>query len=807
MLSSGWEFRDEEPSQAAPWLEACVPGHVHLDLQRHGLIPDPCRGLGALGSAGVEGRNWAYRLQLPLRLDLHLPRRVLRFEGLDTLATVVLNGKQIAEHDNMFVPLEVDVSDDLRDGDNVVEIIFKNPLPGAEQRKAQFFEAERLPSSVVIRAQNFVRKAAYSWGWDWRPSLPSAGIWRPVTLIEHCGRITDVHVMQEHRGDGTVVLRAHSEREGACRIVHLFDGRLFDDGTEIELPRAELWHPQGLGPATLHGLTSYLVPEGAEVSPDSVARLALDSREVRVGLRHVRLVREADSDGESFGLEVNGRALWVCGANWVPARLLPGAVTREQLAVTLTKARAAGINLLRVWGGGVYESDEFYDLCDELGILVWQDFAFACGYYPDTGVWQEVVEREAEANVRRLRNHPSLCLWCGNNENQQMHAEKWGGAELHPSRFVGEHLFESVIPRLLERLDPSRPYVPSSPYGGESPNQPGTGDRHGWDVWFGRGDWRFYAESRARFSSEYGFPASPSMAQWRDIYGAEVDLEAVTLFDRVQRFHDRTPGGVEKLRELVEQHYPASTTLADFSYYSQLNQRDAIRHAIEHYRSGSLCRGSIIWQLEDCWPAQSWALLDFRGEWKAAGYELSRLHAPGLLSLSVSGDSCRSILALDNTASAEDQLAGEASLVAYSTSTGEELQRFSAGVAHVRSGERRLLIDASLAALPLAGTLLIARFGELRAWRLCAEPKDVQVGPALPVSFRSEDGYLELVSRGLAVDLLLEDEDGPGAFDRNFLCLLPDERARIAYRGRGQRLQARSLAGWHPLTPMLTADS
>ncbi|HEV8246040.1 MAG TPA: hypothetical protein VGP93_09745, partial [Polyangiaceae bacterium] len=665
-LHRGWTFAESAWPAAGrvgyskrEWLPARVPGHVHLDLLENGIIAHPFERMHELGCQWVDERDWSYRTSFEWQPDPERPQRMLHFAGLDTVCRVLLNGELLAEHDNMFVPLELDVSAKLQPGTNQLRVDFDSAVRVGLERRSAWLKDEGLAEVERLEERSFVRKAQYMYGWDWGPRLVSCGIWRPVELREYRARIRDVHVRQEHLEDGQVRLSLTTDVDGPANVVHVLEGEalsIADGALTIERPR--LWQPNGIGEQHLYTLRSYAcpadfdakrLPKGTSEACAALDAVALDLCVTRVGLRTFALRREADRFGESFGFEVNGQPLWALGANWIPDHSFPSAVAAAQYRSRLSAAKNSGMNMLRVWGGGLYESDEFYELCDELGLLVWQDFAFACAYYPDTGSFADAARREAEVNCVRLRNHASLALWCGNNENLTMFQGRWGDKSKQPPRYLGEHLYDRVLPDALSRLDPERPYIPTSPHGGKDANGGGIGDQHYWDVWHGRGDWQHYRDSTARFASEYGFASAPSLRAWREVFHeaqsfASADSPSVGLCslrkgvrDPIVRWHDKTMKGYETFLGYVFLHYPETSDLEDWTYYSQLNQRDALRAAIEHYRRSEFCQGSLIWQINDCWPVQSWAVIDSLGQPKAAFFELARLHAPGLLSLKRDG--------------------------------------------------------------------------------------------------------------------------------------------------------------------------
>ncbi len=803
-LDTGWELTcrrwlDSPVPHACStpeWLDASVPGHVHPDLVRHGVIADPFTRLAELGCPWVDDEDWCYRLEIDFSPDPALPRRLLRFEGLDTICTIFLDDERVAQHDNMFLPLEVDVTDRLTPGRHELRVQFEAATRVGRERRKHYLTQEGIRDDVQrFDGRAFVRKAQYMYGWDWGPRLVSAGIWRPVVLIEHDGRILDIHVWQRHLPDGSVELTPETRCDADGEVVHLIPGvaQLVRDGETVRLPNPKLWWPAGMGAAELLEVTTLLVPPAGS-SRDALESSSLDRKRTRIGLRTLRLLQRPDRWGESFEFEVNGRRLWACGANWIPDHSFPSLVSRAQLSHRLTQARDLGMNMLRVWGGGVYESDDFYALCDECGLLVWQDFPYACSYYPDDAAAQSVAEREASQNVRRLRHHPSLALWCGNNENLTMTARPWGHRKEHPPRYHGEHLYDHVLPAVVRSLDPDRPYVPSSPAGGEDPNAGGIGDQHYWDVWHGRGDWRHYADSTARFVSEFGFASAPGIRTWRHMLPGAKDVLRLDPKHRIARWHDKTGKGYDRFLQLVELHYPAARDLEEWLYYSQLNQRDALRFGIEHYRRSEFCRGALLWQLNDCWPVQSWAVIDSAGDLKAAAYELRRLLAPLLLSLDLSEEQARLWIALEN---AHTPTHGEAELEARSLRDGRLLGAWTAEV-RVEPEQRRVAVQAELGHLSRSETMLCGKFCGQTTWQFLSEPKSVQLAAPRLRGWWDGDG-LVVESDAPLVDLMVWDEFDAVRWLDNFVTLPHPGHLLLRCVGRSSRLLARSLQGRHSI--------
>jgi len=805
LIDSGWEVAC--PRWLTPpgrlgysrleWLPAEVPGHVHLDLVRAGVIAHPFGALMELGSQWIDEERWSYRTSFRATPRPELPRRVLRFDGLDTVTSVWLDGEKLAEHDDMFVPLEIDVSERLAAGTHELRVDFESATRVGRERRSRYFADESLPQNLVrFDERAFVQKAGYMYGWDWGPRLVSAGIWQPVWLVEHRGRLLDVEVSQEHHANGNVELGFRAQVEGPGNVVHFVgeSPNAVKDGGSLTLDAPPLWWPAGLGAPSLLTVTSYLV-EGPIQSRTDAERLALDRRVTRVGLRTLRLVQEPDRHGQSFEFEVNGRRLYALGANWIPDHSFPSTISRARLAEQLGRARDLGMNMLRVWGGGLYETDDFYDLSDELGLLVWQDFPFACQYYPEDERTLAAVKRQAEVNVRRLRHHPSLAMYCGNNENLTMFQSGWDDPARHPPRYYGEKIYDGVLPEVLGALDPSRPYIPTSPWGGTKANDGGIGDQHYWDVWHGRGDWKHYDDSTARFCSEFGFASAPGPSVWREALPGVGDPLALDVRDRRLRFHDKTFKGYEVFLGFVELHYPAAKNLDEWIYFSQLNQRDALRHGIEHFRRSDFCRGALVWQLNDCWPVQSWAVVDSAGDYKAAAFELRRLFAPALASLVVREGRASLVVLLDN---AREPVTGDAVLEASSLVDGRELGRWEARVT-VSPGERKVALEVDVRPFALEETLLVATFGGTSTFRLLSEPKDVRLRSPRLTAQRIPEG-IAITSDGPVVDLYVRDPGGKARFADNFVTLPRGGTVALRTEGTPRVLEARSLAGLHELS-------
>jgi beta-mannosidase len=759
LLSDHWQFRSQDVTpgyhrpnvQEVPWLPAQVPGSVHLDLHRNGIIAEPFARQYEWGSRWVDEREWTYRTTFDWKADPALPQRVLRFNGLDTVCTIFLNGTEIARHDSFFVPLEVDVTALLESGSNELCVVFASAEKVGMARRAEYLTAHGMPLNTNwFDERAFVRKAGYMFAWDWGPRFVSCGFWQPVELLEFASRIRELTWHQEPSKDGFHVW-PETIIDGDATLNTSFAGlKSADHHYEVNLAK---WWPNGEGDPVLH-LAHAEVPG--------------QTWDKQIGLRTIKLIQEPDSIGRSFEFEVNGRRIYSRGANWIPNDSFPGRVTRQDYFDQALRAKQLEMNMLRVWGGGYYEQDAFFDACDVNGLLVWQDFPYACSYYPDDSAEQAVAEAEARANVRRLRDHASLAIWCGNNENLTMWEGKWGGPGVLPDRYYGENIYNTVLPKVVAEENPQTPYIASSPIG-EPPERGGSngndfGDQHYWDVWHGRGDWFNYAASGARFCSEFGFASSCSLAQWKDVNGVPT-LESVEApFPSPEvLWHDKTGKGYETFRSYVDLHYPRAEKLEDWVYYSQLNQRDALRFGIEFFRRSEFCKGSLIWQMNDCWPVQSWAIQDYNRQLKPAGHELRRLYAPVTIAVEphthhadgpVDSPEIHAWVINDSPDAISTVLKAEV----VHTVTGEVVQRLEATVS-LKSGKRTRALSVDKSPYGLNQHAIHFVLTDVPAsdrWHFLGEPKELSTS-APQLSAKITGGLLEVTVEGFAAELVIWD--------------------------------------------------
>ncbi len=604
-------------------VPATVPGCVHTDLLAAGLVEDPYLDDNENRLTWIGRSGWDYETVFVWHADGH-DRTDLVCEGLDTVATVELNGVRVASTANQHRSYRFPVRELLREGENTLRVRFASPVAYAEARRAELGDR---PGSYEAPYQ-FIRKMACNFGWDWGPAVVTSGIWRPIgldgwsgarlasvrPLVSGDGRV-EAHVTVERADDMSAApLTLTAEVAGVVAETVLAPGER-EAVLEVRVPEPRRWWPRGYGAQDRYELTVGLSGQGGE-----------DTWTRRIGFRDVRL----DRAGEGFTVVVNDVPVFVRGVNWIPDDCFPARVTRERLAERFGQATGANVNLLRVWGGGLYESEDFYDLADELGLLVWQDLPFACAAYPEEEPFATEVEAEVRENLARLSWRPSLALWCGNNEALEGHAD-WGWQDELDGRTWGAGFYHGLFPALVAELDPTRPYWPGSPYSGHPglpPNAPAHGTTHIWDVW-NREDYTHYATYAPRFAAEFGFQGPPAHATLREAVSGELTPDAPLVLHH-QKAHE---GNAKLLRGLGE-HLPTPQTYDDWHYLTQLNQARAVTFGVERFRAlAPYCAGTIVWQLNDCWPVTSWSAVDGRGRRKPLWYALRRVYADRLLSV------------------------------------------------------------------------------------------------------------------------------------------------------------------------------
>ncbi|GCC51590.1 beta-mannosidase [Chryseotalea sanaruensis] len=638
-IDQQWKFRQTGKQE---WLPATVPGTVHTDLLANKKIEDPFFGTNEMALQWIDTLSWEYQTAFIYTFNKKHKKVYLNFEGLDTYATIYLNDSPIGNTDNMFRTWKFDVTKNIKAGKNTIRIIFQ---PASSIGKA---EVKKLNYTLPGDEKVFTRKAAYHYGWDWGPRFVTCGIWKPVSLeIESDHPIIDHHqfLIQE-----LTEKEAKAFLKSAVRIsepstikISVFDKvnntllgisthAVSKDSivqTNIIISNPKLWWCNGYGEPNLYTL---------KIVIENLPTKTRQDQEMRVGLRTITLVQERDSLGKSFYFKLNGKPIFSKGANYIPPDNFLPRIKKGKYKEIVERAKAANMNMLRVWGGGVYADDAFYEACDEAGILVWQDFMFACAMYPGDDHFIDNVRQEATEQVIRLRNHASLALWCGNNEiSEGWYNWGWqkqlGYSKNDSSKIWNDYLklFEKVLPEVVNQYDQPAVYWPSSPkYGWGRKQSLLEGDIHYWGVWWGMQPFSVYDEKIGRFMSEYGFQGMPS----QEVYTNITNEKNINLQSPVVKHHQKHPTGFETIDHYLRESYKAPEEFTDYGYVSQLVQADGMKIAIEaHRRNQPYCMGSLYWQLNDCWPVTSWSSIDHLNIPKASHYAITRAFSSNITSI------------------------------------------------------------------------------------------------------------------------------------------------------------------------------
>ena len=622
-LNGSWNL--EIPGIDIGNVSAQVPGSVYHDLLAAGLMEDPFYRDNEMKALKLMDNDFIYSrdFSVPEAL-LSSDAVVLRCEGLDTIAKIYINENLVGLANNMHRIWEYDIKDVLRSGENTITVEFASPT---KYIKEAYAASVADGSSDAMVGFPHIRKAHCMFGWDWGPRLPDAGIWRDIQILGvHVARIRDVHVLQHHE-DNKVTLEVCThvnEITGSAPVrvtVTAPCGKQWTAEGEkavIEIEDPALWWPAGFGEQNLYTVSVTLGDD-------------LDSWQRRIGLRTMTVSRKKDQWGESFSHCVNGVDIFAMGADYIPEDNLLPRVNPERTRRLLEDARAANMNCVRIWGGGYYPDDFFYDICDELGLLVWQDFMFACAVYNLTEEFEENITAEFVDNVRRLRHHPSLALWCGNNEMEDF-VDKGEWVACHRQKADYIKMYEYIIPKVLKAEDPQAFYWPASPSSGgsfDNPQDPNRGDVHYWMVWHGLLPFTDYRNHLFRYVSEFGFQSFPCM-ETIESFTAPEDRN---VFSYVMEKHQRNASANGRIVSYISQMYLYPSSLDKLVYASQLLQAQAMQYGVEHWRRNrGRCMGAVVWQLNDCWPVASWASIDYYGRWKALQYYEKRFFAPVLVS-------------------------------------------------------------------------------------------------------------------------------------------------------------------------------
>lgn len=653
-LDKGWEFSQVGKGE---WLPASVPGTVHQDLIDNKLLVNPFYGMNEEKVQWVEKEDWVYRTSFNVTEEqLARDAAFLDFEGLDTYADIYLNGSLLKRTDNMFVGYSLPIKDVLRKGENRLQVYFHSPIKQTlPQWETDGFQYPADNDHSKTRVSIYSRKAPYSYGWDWGIRLVTSGIWRPVTL-SFCdvACIEDYWVEQvsvsENLAKINNVLELNSVSKEIQQAEILFicsykdeekitdrKAAILNPGTNkivlpIEISNPHLWMPNGWGEAALYDF-EVVVKVGDQV---------IASEKKRIGFRSIKVVMEDDKDGKSFYFVVNGQPLFAKGSNFIPDDTLLPNVTTERYYQLMKDVKEANHNMIRVWAGGIYEDGRFYDAADEMGILVWQDFIFACSTYPSDTNFLRRVEEEAEYNIKRLRNHACLAMWCGNNEIYEG-MRFWGWKRKYDEVIWKEmnegynKLFHQLLPNMVEKYDAGRFYMHGSPYESNwgRPHTWKIADSHNWGTWYGKKPFESLDTELPRFMSEFGFQSIPEMKT----IATFAEPKDYALESKVMNAHQKATIGNALIKKTMALYYDVPEDFEELVYKGLVLQGFGIRHGIEaHRRNRPYCMGSLYWQLNDSWPVVSWSSIDYYGNWKAMHYQGKRAFAPVLLNAFKEGE-------------------------------------------------------------------------------------------------------------------------------------------------------------------------
>ena len=779
-LHDNWEFKKVRDTL---WNLATVPGNIHSDLLENKLIEHPFIGNNEEKLQWISKTDWDYKTTFLVdRKTLQKRHIELSFEGLDTYASVFLNDSLILKTNNAFREFQVEVKSILK-AENELRIVFENTSISEDKEKNSL--KYTLPEGNRI----FTRKAQFQYGWDWGPKLNTSGIWRPIKLTAwNDYKIENFNIIQKTLTDSIASLiveiaDSNFSKDVLNYEVYINDTLQFQKPEKPEIPitikNPKRWWPHNLGEPYLYDI-KVVVRNGKTI---------LDSVLVKKGLRTIDLITEKDSIGESFYFKVNDVPVYAKGANYIPQNSMQNQVTNAHYEKLLNDVVDANMNMLRVWGGGIYENDIFYDLCDEKGILVWQDFMFACAMYPGDQAFLENVQEEATQNVKRLRNHASIALWCGNNEN----AEGWNrwGWQADRSEHEKEEIwsyylkvFDSILPNTVDKLTDTDYWESSPKYGRGNPKYKFEGDAHDWWIWHDAYPFEHLEENVPRFMSEFGFQSFPSYEAIKYINQSDLIDISTNSFQSHQK-HSR---GFQLMREYMERDFPVPEKAEDYVYMSQLLQAYGITKGIEAQRRAKPYNmGTLYWQLNDCWPVVSWSSIDFFGKWKALHYKAKHSFEDVLVSSKVENNILRTYVINDDFESHSGELS-----VKILDFEGNPLYQFSKSII-LESNASQLQHQVNLEAFKLDASkvVVVSNFNNSQSLYYLVKPKALKLkqGDIEQKITKTDIGFsIELSSKTLQKDVFLY-SDEKGHFLDNYFDLLPNETKIVVFQTKSKTIE------------------
>jgi len=780
-LHENWEFKKSTDSV---WSKATVPGNVHSDLLENNLIEHPFIKNNEDSLQWISETNWIYKTEFSLQEStLNHNYLEFNFEGLDTYAKVILNDSLILESNNAFRQWQVNVKSLLKT-DNELRIEFTKP--------SEFENIEKSKLSYELPEGNrvFTRKGQFQYGWDWGIKLNTFGIWKPITLTYWDEtRVNDVFIKQDSLTDSNANLTANLEFKNPLKADFMIDVYVNDTlnrsfemhhnpeiihyNIPIEIKNPKRWWPHNLGDPYLYDI-KFVIRQN---------EVTLDNYTVKTGLRTVKLITEKDAIGETFYFEVNGVPVYMKGANYIPQHSMQNYVTYDTYNRILNDVADANMNMIRVWGGGIYETDTFYNLCDEKGIMVWQDFMFACAMYPGDKAFLDNITQEAIDNVKRLRNHPSIALWCGNNEN----AEGWdrwgwqqGKTQWQKEEIWANYLkvFDEILPKVVTEFADNISYWESSPrYGRGNPLHKTEGDAHDWFIWHDAYPFEHLEENVPRFMSEFGFQSFPSY----EAIKFSTQNDSLGIFSDDFKTHQKHARGFDLIKTYMERDFPIPTADEDYVYMSQVLQAHGITKGLEAQRRAKPYNmGTLYWQLNDCWPVISWSSIDFFGNWKALHYKAKRSFENVLLSSKIDNDTLKTYIVNDEWMQKKGMLSIHLKdfkgNTLWSTTKDILVDKNSSAIYHK--------LDLNSLKINRKDIVVITQFDGETSYFYLVKPKELALENSTITTniTDTKDGFtIELKSTTLQKDVFLF-TDAKGHFSDNFFDLMPNQSLKIEFK-------------------------